>query len=163
MSLICHLFIPSHRHDPQAEKADPSDPVYPSNLSAALFEVGDYVGCVNAVLRSWALLNNKSDTKPDLLVRLSTRLAKALCHGVRDGSLDENSLASTQPDVKLVMQEATSCASGWSSSTSEAAIEALNRAWNEWNLTAAEMDEYSAKRPVSLSGLSRLPLFCQPL
>jgi hypothetical protein len=39
----------------QAEKFDGTNPVYPSNLSAALFELGDYKGCTDAILRSWSL------------------------------------------------------------------------------------------------------------
>ncbi|KDQ51621.1 hypothetical protein JAAARDRAFT_704064 [Jaapia argillacea MUCL 33604] len=69
----------------KAEELAPSDPIYPSNLSAALFEVGDYVGCSDAIFRCWNKMTDRSNQS--LLLRLSLRLAKSLCHGVCDGSI----------------------------------------------------------------------------
>ena len=91
----------------QAENADPSDPVYPSNLSAALYEIGDYAKCVDAVIRSWNLLKDKADVKPELIIRLSTRLAKSLCHGVCAGTITADNLAKHKEAVMLLQEAAT--------------------------------------------------------
>ncbi|KAF8876829.1 hypothetical protein BD779DRAFT_1677583 [Infundibulicybe gibba] len=68
----------------QAETADPTDVVYPSNLSAALYEIGDYAASVDAIVRALQILSvNEAQASDPLVQRLSARLAKALCHGAR--------------------------------------------------------------------------------
>ncbi|KAI8989022.1 hypothetical protein BD414DRAFT_536334 [Trametes punicea] len=68
----------------KAEKSDPKDPLYPSNLSTALFVAGDYVGYAATIVSAWKVLRDRSDAehKPDLLIRLLERLAKALSFSV---------------------------------------------------------------------------------
>ncbi|TFY72532.1 hypothetical protein EVG20_g469 [Dentipellis fragilis] len=66
---------------PVAEETSKSEYVYPSNLSAALYEIGDYAGCRDAIFRAWNLMGPKPDQKVGL--RLSTRLAKALSYCAR--------------------------------------------------------------------------------
>ncbi len=79
----------------QAEKLDPNSPVYPSNLSSALYELGDYASCMEAILRSWAL-----EPGPELSLRLSTRLAKALSQGVQNGSIQPSVVEQNEPAIK---------------------------------------------------------------
>ncbi|KAJ7480716.1 hypothetical protein FB451DRAFT_152684 [Mycena latifolia] len=87
----------------------PTNPVYPSNLSAALFEEGDCLSCVTNIDR-WRKLHgskkppssgeNTATPDPDpsidhnkaLALRLSGRLAKALSHGVRSGSVSQKQM-----------------------------------------------------------------------
>ncbi|TFY67011.1 hypothetical protein EVG20_g4091 [Dentipellis fragilis] len=69
----------------KAEKLSGNEHVYPSNLSAALYEVGDYAGCRDAIFRACKLLGPECDYKVSL--RLSTRLAKALTYGIRQASV----------------------------------------------------------------------------
>ncbi|SJL14510.1 uncharacterized protein ARMOST_17971 [Armillaria ostoyae] len=65
----------------QAQESSPEDPIYTSNLSAALYELGDYSNAFNAV----CLAVTKSDPEsPDFLQRLSARMAKCLLYGTID-------------------------------------------------------------------------------
>jgi hypothetical protein len=66
----------------QAGTLDPTNPVYPSNMSAALYELGDYLGCMNAILHSWSLQPESA-----LALKLSTRLPKTLCQGIHAGTI----------------------------------------------------------------------------
>jgi hypothetical protein len=65
-----------------AEALDFANPIFPSNLSAAQYEIGGYSACAHAILRS---RSRKPD--PALVAKLSTRLAKALCHAAQAGTL----------------------------------------------------------------------------
>ncbi|OBZ76423.1 hypothetical protein A0H81_03125 [Grifola frondosa] len=130
----------------KAEKADQNDPVYPSNLSAALFEVGDYAGCVNAVLRSWKLLRSRLDKKPDLILRLSIRLAKALCHGFRSGAISADAVHANP-----------------STSSNVASTEELAHVWQEWKQMRPELADREAKARASLANFSRLPILIKNL
>ena len=102
----------------QAEAASPKDHIYPSNLSAALFEKGDYQNCFDAICRSWRLLS--AEDNPALAVRLSVRLAKTVCQGHRRDAIPSDkirrnveivnsaeliALQSDASDVKRMWQE----------------------------------------------------------
>ena len=144
----------------QAENADPRDPVYPANLSAALFEMGDYVGCMNAIHRSWKLLMEKQEMNAGLVVRLSTRLARALSNGARAGTLSRETLNRHENQIgKLHATAAEKLASVGSAGVEEE----WGRAWSNWEVVRTEMEAYPEKGPACLSDLSRLPMFCKPL
>ena len=147
--------------DSQAEKADPRDPVYPSNLSAALFESGDYAGSADAVLRSWKLLEERGDMASDLVVRLSIRLARALCHGARARLPLHDTLTRNSTEIEQLKATA---AEKLSDGGKTALREESCRAWKVWEATHAEMtQDAEGKTQACLHGLSRLPLFCKPL
>ncbi|KAJ7222756.1 hypothetical protein B0H12DRAFT_1241063 [Mycena haematopus] len=74
------------RHYQQGEKLDPVNPIYPSNLSAALFEMGSYNECISAILRSFAHLDSALEENSSLASRLSTRLAKSLSYSFAAGT-----------------------------------------------------------------------------
>ncbi|TFK84364.1 hypothetical protein K466DRAFT_527460 [Polyporus arcularius HHB13444] len=145
----------------KAEKADPRDPVYPSNLSAALFETGDYAACAEAVLRAWKLLKAKSDAKHDLIVRLSSRLAKALCYGARAGSITVSDVSTHEAAIEELRK--ASITGKPSTSTSAPTDDALVRVWDEWAAIRSEMVAYAQKGDACLGGLSRLPMFSKAL
>ncbi|KII91875.1 hypothetical protein PLICRDRAFT_157310 [Plicaturopsis crispa FD-325 SS-3] len=124
----------------KAEKADPTDAVYPSNLSAALYELGDYAGCINAIQRSAQL----ESSSPALLAKLSTRLAKALSHGVISGQIaspvlqEKHSLINT---LRLIGND-----------------DAENkRVWKDWSLVEASTGDREVEGKEARSRLSRLP------
>ncbi|VDB88211.1 unnamed protein product [Peniophora sp. CBMAI 1063] len=71
----------------RAEQLAPNDPVYPSNLSAALFEAGDYAAAFDAIARSWSALSIANGPDISLALRLSARLARTISNGVMSGSL----------------------------------------------------------------------------
>jgi hypothetical protein len=126
--------------------------VYPSNLSAALYEIGDYLGSVQAICRSWKLLSQ--DLHPPLALKLSIRMAKALVQGVRAGSvlsdvLEDNAQTIDQLEV-YVHQQPTSA----SSSISE-----HFRIWNEWRQMESEVGDRKQAAQDARARLSRLPVF----
>ena len=131
--------------------------MYPSNLSAALFELGDYKRCTETILRAWKLMQNSETPASGLLVRLSTRLAKALCHGAHARTIQVGDLDTLLPEVDRLRSAALSIVAN------DASQETLRLAWEEWAITASEMADISGKRDAGLVGLSRLPLFCKPL
>ncbi|TFK90199.1 hypothetical protein K466DRAFT_543778 [Polyporus arcularius HHB13444] len=144
----------------RAEQADPKDHVYPSNLSAALYELGDYKGSVDAVCRSWSLLQDCRDAKADLVLRLSTRLAKALCHGVRAGTITRKIIDAYETAISQLRHAATE---RLAKVTNVPAIDDLTRSWEEWDVTQAEYNEGSQNADDCLNRWARLPLFCKPL
>ncbi|KAF8876826.1 hypothetical protein BD779DRAFT_1695329 [Infundibulicybe gibba] len=129
-------------------KSDSADVVYPSNLSAALYEMGDYAASVDAIVRAWRLLSLNSDTQASepLVQRLSARLAKALCHGARCGTITHAMV--NVPANRHAIAELSSRAG-------------TNSIWEEWNTLldgygSNDWDEISRQAKV---GLSRLPIF----
>lgn len=144
----------------QAEKADTSDPVYPSNLSAALYETGDYAGCVSAILRSWKLLSSQREDKRDLVVRLSNRLAKALCFSAWSDRSSRHAPELHAADMRELKEFSLACSSDASSSR---AIEELRSVWEDWETIESDVDALMNKGDKCLAALSRLPLFMKPL
>ncbi|KAI0719792.1 hypothetical protein C8T65DRAFT_725210 [Cerioporus squamosus] len=141
----------------KAEQCDPKGYVYPSNLSAALYELGDYPGSIDAVIRSWRLCRDKPDANVDFITRLSMRLGKALCHGSRAGTVTSEFLRRIAGDIRQIREASTEA-------TAKAAqYEELKRVWDEWMTVYRELVPCAANAPTSLSGLSRLPLFFKPL
>ncbi|KAF9526017.1 hypothetical protein CPB83DRAFT_896481 [Crepidotus variabilis] len=69
-------------HPRYLDHLDPKNPVYPSNLSAALYELGDYADAFHSILRSQRL-----DPEPTIVLKLSARLAKTLSHRLRSGKI----------------------------------------------------------------------------
>ncbi|KAF8876825.1 hypothetical protein BD779DRAFT_1475455 [Infundibulicybe gibba] len=135
----------------QAEIADSTDVVYPSNLSAALYEMGDYAACLKAIVRAWRLLSlSDSQASGPLVQRLSTRLAKALCHGGRCGTITRlivDAPANQRATAELSSKGGSNCA------------------WDEWNALVdgygnSDWDKISHQAKI---GLSRLPIFRCPV
>ncbi|TFK84368.1 hypothetical protein K466DRAFT_654782 [Polyporus arcularius HHB13444] len=144
----------------KAEKADPSSPVYPSNLSAALYEAGDYLRCVDAVLRSWKLLETCPEAQPDLVAKLSIRLAKALCHGVSARAITHDLVTRRQDEICKLQDCATKLPAQGKTKKPD---EDFTRVWDEWIHMESDLKSYDEKREACLRGFSRLPMFCKPL
>lgn len=140
----------------QAEADDSSNPVFPSNLSAALYEIGHYTQCVSAVLRAARLIQDASEENGPLVARLSVRLANALGHGVRAGAILTTAITARAKDIERLRTMSYDVAD-------DTAKAALDSAWAEWTVTSAEMDLFAHKRASSLIALSRLPMVCKPL
>ncbi|SJL02420.1 uncharacterized protein ARMOST_05747 [Armillaria ostoyae] len=79
------LFVQAAECYEQAEKAAPDNAIFPSNLSAALYETGDYAGSYRAIMRSAKLLSDLSSS--NLATKLSTRLSKVVSYGLRNGTI----------------------------------------------------------------------------
>ncbi|KAI0366582.1 hypothetical protein BV20DRAFT_971762 [Pilatotrama ljubarskyi] len=127
------------------------------SISAALYEVGDYSACLQAVLRSWRLLRNSDSPKPDLTVRLSTRLAKTLCHGTRARTIHPDVLYADSNDMTDLREAAVR------TNVSGPAGEEHGRVWREWDIMAHEVGLYAEKGDESLRKYSTLPMFFKPL
>ncbi|KAJ7708983.1 hypothetical protein B0H17DRAFT_1124763 [Mycena rosella] len=140
----------------KAEELCPTNPVYASNLSASLFEEGDYLLCVTTIDR-WCKLHGEPKTNPSadpspapnnaLALRLSGRLAKALSHGVRSGSMSQkqiDDLGATISELELV------------GSNGEPD---LRRLWADWNIIAREAGARDGKVAQARARFSVLPIF----
>ncbi|KZV73536.1 hypothetical protein PENSPDRAFT_648881 [Peniophora sp. CONT] len=138
----------------KAEDAVPTDPVYPSNLSAALYEAADYAGAFSAILRSWSLLQNANETKNVLALRLSTRLARTLANGLSYGSFSLGDVNDATAGVQGLRARADE-------GDEPANVEA-RRLWKEWDIlceranSIGEEDRQQAKIDVA-----RMPLLKQ--
>ncbi|KAJ7750682.1 hypothetical protein DFH07DRAFT_922529 [Mycena maculata] len=120
----------------KAEEVAPKEHVYPANLSAALYEMGDYAGSMEAIARSWRL----STPNPNLALRLSTRAAKALAHGVRGDSIGAQVLV----NYAQVIEQLQTVASQQESVTGEGVEPESARVWREWRAIAQEGDDRSS-------------------
>jgi hypothetical protein len=134
----------------QAEAACPTDPVYPSNLSAALYELGNYHETVETISRSWNLIPPSSSSS--LLAKLSSRMVKSLCHGTRSGTITSD----TTDKYKAVINALESVA------ISEASSEVCGF-WKEWRKMEGEEGDRKQAAYEALKRLSRIPKFRQPL
>ncbi|KAG6820545.1 hypothetical protein H0H93_015430 [Arthromyces matolae] len=124
-----------------AEKLDPTNPVYPSNLSAALFETGDYLQCAKAILRSWS-----HNPEPTLAIKLSARLAKALCHGVHNRSIDFAYISTNENAIKSLGSLSAPDASG-------------NHAlWAQWRTLYSKLENFADLSHVAKVRLSKMPI-----
>ncbi|RDB17580.1 hypothetical protein Hypma_001021 [Hypsizygus marmoreus] len=125
-----------------AEKLDPTNPVYPSNLSAALYELGDYAGCINAILRSWSL-----DPEPTLAAKLSTRLAKALSHALQNSTIDDVYITNHLSGIEAL--------EGLSSNLSSEGVDA----WTLCNRIRSKADHYKDLSREARIRFSRMPIY----
>ncbi|KAI0658112.1 hypothetical protein C8Q70DRAFT_201642 [Cubamyces menziesii] len=148
----------------KAEKANSKDPVYPSNLSAALYEIGDYLACASAILRSWKLLQDQSESapKPDLIIRLSTRLAKALTFAVLSKMATKADLEAYEEGIATLRERSFAIPTA-STGSAVNAVDELSRAWQQWDVVQSEGDERIQKSEACLRSLSKLPIFMKPL
>ncbi|KAJ7036536.1 hypothetical protein C8F04DRAFT_953716 [Mycena alexandri] len=131
----------------EAERLCPTDPTYASNLSASLFEEGDYVSCAMAIDRWCQLEGSKSLKDTNLGQRLSGRLAKALNHGVRSGSVSPDLLRdfeSTLLELQCVAQKGKP---------------ELRQLWVDWDRIAAEAGDRDENVAAARARFSALPIF----
>ncbi|KAF8210815.1 hypothetical protein K438DRAFT_1569292, partial [Mycena galopus ATCC 62051] len=132
----------------QAEAAAPHESVYPANLSAALYEMGDYSACLDAIARSWKLSPN-----PALALRLATRAAKSLAQGVRSGTIAPAALAKhtqviEQLETVTMQQE----------STVDASQSESVRVWHEWHAIASETGDRKSEAHSARVRLTKIPI-----
>ncbi|KAF9653241.1 hypothetical protein BDM02DRAFT_3125707 [Thelephora ganbajun] len=126
-----------------AESKDNNDHTYPSNLSAALYELGDYKGCFEAICRA-TRLHFRTDVP--FLLRISVRLAKCLTQGTRDGTISDETIM----DEFEVIEKFKALASA---SESIGVTKEHQSAWKEWGLVLDEAtgDRIQCKRIAQLN------------
>ncbi|KIM72448.1 hypothetical protein PILCRDRAFT_16126 [Piloderma croceum F 1598] len=142
----CSIDMELHKQAMRAEDAARDDPVYPSNLSAALYETGDYLGSVQAIFRSWKILSQGSN--PTLALKLSTRIAKALIQGVRGGSVTSDVLK----DNAMIIDQLEVVAQQRSASTSSSIPDHI-RVWKDWKKLENQAGD---RKEAALQARSRL-------
>lgn len=130
----------------KAESASPSDPVYPSNLSAALYELGDYQETVEAISRSWNLITSQSNSA--LPPKLSNRLVRTLCHGTRAGTITSDTIKTHDKVINTLELVAINSHS----------LE-VSMMWKEWRKIEAEEGDRKQIARESRARLSRIPIF----
>ncbi|KAJ6520693.1 hypothetical protein DFH09DRAFT_1426866 [Mycena vulgaris] len=134
----------------KAEAAAPQENVYPANLSAALYEMGDYAACLDAVARSWKL----ATPNPSLALRLATRTAKALAHGVRGGAVGQEMLAKYAQIIEQLENVALQ---------QEIRAEVYSepesvRIWRKWRAIANEGGDRKSAAHDALARLAEIPI-----
>ncbi|KAG6908799.1 hypothetical protein DXG01_003246 [Tephrocybe rancida] len=130
----------SVKHYAEAEKLDPSNPVYPSNLSAALFELGDYLACTDAIFRSWS-----NTPEPSLAVKLSARLSKALCQGIQSRTIDAAYVAESEHDIEALEALSTPVANE------------NVELWSQWKILRSKLDNFPELSHVAKVRFSQMP------
>jgi hypothetical protein len=129
----------------EAEALDSENPVFPSNLSAAQYEIGEYSACADAILRSWS-------RKPDsaLVAKLSTRLAKALCHAAQAGTWNVSNMEEHASAVSAIEEAGKQSAADHSES---------DQAWLLWHRVQADLKDHDQLCHEAKVRLSRFPIF----
>lgn len=137
--------------------------MFSSNLSAALYELGDYAGCVHAICRAAKIvqaLQNKNDDQEKnlvLLQKLSSRLPKAFIHGILNGSIDASSLGLVDEGEKDVLERLRFVGEGTGSSNPDSDT---SRLWKQFQgfrderSSISEVDVVKARHR-----LADLPIF----
>ncbi|KAJ3899861.1 hypothetical protein F5879DRAFT_467980 [Lentinula edodes] len=145
----------------KAESQTPQDPVFSSNLSAALYELGDYAGCVHAICRAakkvQALQDDDQEKNLVLLQKLSSRLPKAFIHGILNGSIDASSLGLVNDGEKDVLERLRFVGAGTSSSNPDSDT---SRLWEQFQRVRDERSAISEVDVVNARHrLADLPIF----
>ncbi|KAJ7467818.1 hypothetical protein B0H11DRAFT_1814028 [Mycena galericulata] len=134
----------------KAESAAPQENVYPANLSAALYELGDYAGTIDAIARSWKL----GTPSPNLALRLSVRAAKALAHGVRGDTIGPDALAKHAQVLEQLENVALQQGNAAGVDTETESV----RVWREWRAIAREGGDRSAAAHEARVRLADIPI-----
>ncbi|KAF6743653.1 hypothetical protein DFP72DRAFT_827356 [Ephemerocybe angulata] len=88
------------KHYQEAVGFDPASVIYPSNLSAAFYELGQYDSCCRSILNAWTLVDGAADAA--IAKKLSLRLAKALVLGLQDGTISQQLVRDNQSIIEAV-------------------------------------------------------------
>lgn len=129
----------------EAENIDPENPVYPSNLSAAQYEIGDYLACVDAILRSWSRKQEK-----ELAAKLSTRLAKALCHAAQSSALSASYLEANTASIDSIEKAGKEVLGDHAEN---------DLAWNTWDRIKVDIANHEKLSREAKVRLLRFPIF----
>lgn len=92
--------------------------------------MGDYLACLETISRSWRL--SAGAPNPSLAVRLATRAAKALAHGVRGETIDTDALATHAQVIEQLENVALQ------QENADGEPESI-RVWREWRTIAGEV------------------------
>ena len=111
------------------------------------------------MLRAFKSIPTTPNATPEYITKLSTRMAKALCHGARAGTIFRDTIELCKDDITQLRAAGETAVS----SVKGPAVEEHSRVWREWEAIEPEVDDYAKKSDLCLGALSRLPMFCKPL
>lgn len=142
----------------QAEAVAPHDPVYASNLSATLYELGlgKYAGCIDAIMRSWKHIS--TELHDSLLLELSSRLPRSLCQGIRSGTISQGYIYEKRDLFEQMYSVGAPIAQKDLSVFSE-----YEKLWAEWRFIDNESTNREAAANEARNNLSLLPILRKPL
>lgn len=126
---------------------DPSSPIYPSNLSAALYEQAKYSDTLKAIGRSYARLDD--DSKANLLPKLSIRFAKALSCGILGGSITLEDCTANETQLISELRAISEL---------ESSHPECKRAWNVWKRVEQSLDHVKSGSKDARTRLVSLPV-----
>jgi hypothetical protein len=135
----------------QASECEPDNPTYPSNRSAALYELGDYLATVHAILRVAKIISRDgqvTDPNIQLARKLSVRLAKALLHGNRGRKIPDEVIG--RPEHQTVFKVLERVVSDDPNAV---------KLWNAWSAATKEKAEDALKAKLTLL---ELPIWHKP-
>ncbi|KAE9410311.1 hypothetical protein BT96DRAFT_371276 [Gymnopus androsaceus JB14] len=123
------------------ESLSPDDPVLSSNLSTALYELGDYAGCFHAICR--AAKKTSQSNHSGLLLKLSSRLARTLSQGFWSGIITPPQIEDEKDTIEALKSAAKN-------------VPEVQRLWGQWYGAESRSKEEiaTAKRR-----LADLPIF----
>lgn len=129
----------------EAETVDKNNSVYPSNLSASLYEIGHYASCIDAIQRA-----GSRKPHPALAAKLSTRLAKALTHAAQNGTISASKVKEHSPAFEAL--EVVGKLDGIDHTENE-------QAWQFWKQIQADLKDREKLSHEAKVRLSRFPIF----
>lgn len=93
-------------------------------------------------------------------MRLSSRLAKALCFSVTSKPSSRHALEVHAADVKWLKEFSFS---NYPHVLPSPAVEGMRRAWKDWETVESDVDALVQRGGPCLGAFSQLPLFMKPL
>ncbi|KAF9558523.1 hypothetical protein CPC08DRAFT_763920 [Agrocybe pediades] len=160
----------------KAARLDKTEPKYPSNLSAVLYELGRYADCIAAIRQCWECLTAQGSSDRELLnsnpltIKLATRFAKAKISGVAAGAISlhknkskskDEKLAAFERDIEDFATEKTPAEVG------DAKVKELHSAWEQWRAIRDACAGHNAEAckanvAAAASRLRGLPIYKRP-
>ena len=147
-------------------RLSPKEPKYASNLSAVLYEAGQYSKAIAAIRLSWQLLRarNEADGKSPtptiadpLAVKLATRFAKACSH--RFCSKDEPQAHGKSKDTDEEMELLLLLCPA---DVDDVKIKDLQAAWMQWRALLDGKAEHEADKRAARKRMRSVPIFKSP-
>lgn len=164
-------------HASKAAKLDKKEPKYLSNLSAVLYEIGNYTDTIHRIADAWSCLKLRDSIGPSLLhnplaIKLVTRFAKSRMNETRSKSSIERKSLHSEDKTKLgkleykVEREMEDFVGALRPSiTDDPKVVEMRKVWNCWRAMRSDlgdprMDErYESRVSANAERFRALPTF----
>ncbi|PPQ68988.1 hypothetical protein CVT25_009173 [Psilocybe cyanescens] len=140
----------SHGLNADATKIGPNEPKYPSNLSAVLYELGQYLECITAIRKAWTRLRARNPTEgklptpiesDPLAIKLATRFAKANVNTVASKAASLHDMLSPDVDLDTDIEKFVKLEREGSDDTK---IQEMKAAWDQWQNLRDECAQHTS-------------------